>query len=87
MGKLIGSFAGFAIGGILGLMAGDDTACHSGWVCFHLTTVQKAILLGIPLALVGASIGRSIGAIKVTIPINGSFNNFNKHKTNLETIL
>lgn len=84
-GMWIGAIAGFAVGGIWGLLLGDDPPCYKSWLCFRITAGQKALLLGIPLAFLGGSIGRKIGSVKITIPIFGSMDNYNKNKERLRS--
>jgi len=79
-GVLIGTLSGFAFGGLLGLVSGDDPP-DTLW---PWTAGEKAIVYGSSLAVCGAGIGGGIGLIKVTIPINGSFNNYNRNKTRLQ---
>jgi len=69
---LIGTLTGFAVGGLIGLVSGDDPP-DTFW---PWTAGEKAIIYGSSLAVCGAGIGGGIGIIKVKIPINGSINNF-----------
>jgi hypothetical protein len=79
-GVLIGAITGFAVGGFIGLLSGNDPPCPSGsWFCLRYSAGEKALMAGIPLAVCGAGIGALIGSIKVTIPINGSINNYNRN--------
>ena len=83
-GVLIGAISGFAVGGLIGLISGDDPPCDShSLICIRYTAGEKAILAGIPLSIGGAGIGALIGSVKVVIPINGSINNYNKKKDKL----
>ena len=83
-GVLIGAITGFAVGGLIGLMSGDDPPCPSGsWFCFRFSAEEKALMAGVPLAVSGAGIGALFGSIKVKIPINGSINSYNRNKNKL----
>lgn len=78
-GILIGALTGFAVGGLTGLVSGDDPP-DSFW---PWTAGEKAIIIGSSLAVCGAGIGGGIGLIKVRIPINGSINSYNRNKNKL----
>ncbi len=65
-GVFIGALTGFAIGGLIGLIDGDDPPD----TFMAYTAGDKAIVLGLPLAVVGAGVGGLLGSIKVTIPLN-----------------
>lgn len=83
-GVLIGAVSGFVLGGLIGLISGDDPPCTSGsLICFRFTAEEKALGTGVPLAVGGAGIGSLIGSIKVKIPINGSINSYNRNKNKL----
>ena len=79
-GILIGTLTGFVCGGLLGLVSGDDPPDN----LWPWTAEEKAIIFGSSLAVCGAGIGGGIGLIKVTIPINGSINNYNRSKIRLQ---
>ena len=83
-GVLIGAVSGFAVGGLIGLISGNDPPCdpHS-IICIRFTAGEKALIAGIPLSVGGAGIGALIGSIKVQIPINGNINDYNKNKNKL----
>lgn len=78
-GFLFGTLTGFALGGLIGLISGDDPP--EDWFAF--TAGEKAILLGVPFGVIGAILGGEIGTIKLKIPINGSMNNYNRNKNKL----
>lgn len=80
-GILIGAFAGFAIGGLIGILSGDD---DPEVIYFASTAKEKAIGNGICLSIIGGSIGAIVGNIKVKIPINGNLGNFNINKIRLK---
>ena len=83
-GVLIGVVSGFVVGGLMGLIDGDDPPCTPGsWFCWRITAGQKALMMGVPLAVCGAGIGALIGSVKVVIPINGSISNYNRNKNKL----
>ncbi|MFD2998754.1 hypothetical protein ACFS7Z_00135 [Pontibacter toksunensis] len=83
-GILTGAITGFAVGGLIGLISGDDPPCPQGtWFCFRLTAGEKALITGIPFSIGGAGIGALVGSVKVNIPINGSIDNYNKNKNEL----
>ena len=83
-GVLIGAVTGFAVGGLIGLISGNDPPCDSqSFICLRYTAGEKALLAGIPLSAGGAGIGALIGSIKVQIPINGNINNYTKNKNKL----
>ena len=65
-GVFIGALTGFAIGGLIGLIDGADPPD----TFLAYTAEDKAIVLGLPLAVVGAGLGGLLGSIKVTIPLN-----------------
>ncbi|MEM8894885.1 MAG: hypothetical protein AAGC88_09925 [Bacteroidota bacterium] len=72
-GAWIGAVSGFVVGGLIGLISGDDPPCPRGaWFCLRSTAEEKAISAGTGLAIVGTAVGSAIGAIKVKIPINGN---------------
>ena len=84
-GVLIGAVSGFVVGGLIGLIDGDDPPCPTdSWFCMRFTAEEKALMAGVPLAVGGAVIGALIGSIKVKIPINGSINNYNRNKNKLK---
>jgi len=80
-GVLIGSLTGFVVGGIVGLVDGDDPP----GTLLRLDAEDKAIMMGVPLAVIGAGIGALFGSSKITIPINGSMDNYNRNKEKLRT--
>ncbi len=77
-GIWIGAVTGFVVGGIIGLVDGDDPA---GFLA--MTAGEKAIKAGVALSIGGAVIGGLIGTIKIRIPIDGSMNNYNRNKNKL----
>jgi len=83
-GALIGAAAGFAVGGLIGLASGDDPPCPQySWFCFRFTAQEKALGAGALLAVPGTVIGAVFGSVKVTIPINGSMDRYNRNKNTL----
>lgn len=82
-GVLLGAITGFCVGGIIGLIDGDDPPCRSFCV-LRFTAGQKALMAGIPLSIVGAVAGAIIGSVKIKIPINGSMDNYHKYKKRLK---
>jgi len=81
-GVLIGAITGFAVGGLIGLISGDDPPC-TGWFCWRYEAEEKALMAGAGLAVVGVGMGALIGSIKVEIPINGSIDSYNRNKNKL----
>lgn len=79
-GILFGTLTGFFLGGMVGLISGNDPP--DTW--FGMTAGDKAILLGVPLAVAGVGIGAAIGSIKVKIPINGSIKTFHENNSRLK---
>ncbi len=81
-GVLIGALTGFATGGIIGLVSGDepDKTVDGGWL-FGTYTVKgeqasdKALLYGVSLAFVGGGAGAILASKKNIISINGDINN------------
>jgi hypothetical protein len=65
-GVFIGALTGFAVGGLIGAISGDDPPD----TYMALTAGEKALILGMPLAAVGAGVGGLLGSFKLTIPIN-----------------
>lgn len=65
-GVFIGALTGFAVGGLIGLIDGDDPPD----TFMALTAGEKALILGIPMAAFGAGVGGLLGSFKVTIPLN-----------------
>ncbi len=72
---LIGTISGFVVGGLIGLIAGDD---------WYMNAEGKAIIVGLPFAVAGAGIGSLVGSAKITIPINGSIMKYNRNKNKLK---
>jgi hypothetical protein len=65
-GAFLGALTGFAIGGLIAVIDGDDPP--DTW--FAYTAGEKALLLGVPMAVIGAGVGGALGSIRVTIPLN-----------------
>lgn len=76
---LIGAITGLAVGGLIGLMSGDDPP----GTFLRYTAEEKALFLGVPLAVGGAGIGAIVGSVKIKIPINGNSDKYKNNKTNL----
>lgn len=76
-GAWIGVATGFVLGGIIG--ASLEEPCNQDDLCFNLLPGMYA---SIGMAG-GAAIGAVIGSFKLTIPINGSINSYNSHKSKL----
>jgi len=83
---LYGALTGFAIGGGIGLSAGDDDCIDNpgSFDIFCRTAEEKAIGTGILLAIPGALIGGIIGSMKIKIPINGNHKTFRRKKGELQ---
>jgi len=76
---LIGAIAGCAAGGLITLLRGEpSTTTLSNW-----TPRMPDAAIVISLGLAGAGAGACIGSLRVIIPINGSINNYYKHKNEL----
>lgn len=84
-GVAIGTLSGIVVGGLIGLISGDDPPCPSGsgMSCWSLDAKGNAVLAGIPLAICGAGVGALIGSVKLEIPINGSIDSYNRNKNKL----
>jgi hypothetical protein len=88
-GILIGLFSGFAAGALMGIVDGDDPYSRSSsgvfmGDLFQFTAEEKIILLGTPLAIIGAGIGAWIGSAKVIIPINGNIKVYKRNRKKLK---
>ena len=84
-GILIGTLTGFATGWMIGRMSGDDPPPAPGTITIMWLSVgDKAKMDGSLLAVTGALIGGLIGIIQHEIPINGSFEKFNRNKSRLK---
>ena len=81
---MIGAVSGMAIGVASGFIAGDDPPCDDPFFCVPVSAEAKAIMIGVPAAVIGAGIGLIIGSLKVKIPINGKAKNFDMKKSQLE---
>lgn len=84
IGLVIGAVSGMAIGVASGFIAGDDPPCDDPFFCVPVSAEAKAIMIGVPAAVIGAGIGLIIGSLKVKIPINGKAKNFDMKKSQLE---
>lgn len=84
-GVFIGALSGFALGGMIGLISGDDPPCPSrALLCLSFSAGEKALLAGIPLSIVGAGFGALAGSFKIIIPIDGNNHLFNANKNRLK---
>lgn len=89
-GTIIGFFLGFALGGLIGLAAGDDQPCDYPSIsilpipCVRFTAGQKALMFGLLTSIPGAAIGAATGSISIKIPINGSKATFNQQRKTLQ---
>ena len=83
-GLLIGTVTGFAIGALIGL--NTESECDDWMTCMYVNSKGlRVTFIGIPCALLGGAIGAGMGAnIKISIPINGSMDNYNLHKEKLK---
>jgi hypothetical protein len=79
-GFLIGAVSGFAFGSLIGYLAGNDPPKQ--W--FRMTAKEKALLYGSLSAEWGSIIGLFVGSIKISIPIDGDMENYNKNKKRLK---
>ncbi len=78
-GILIGAVSGFAIGGIIGFMEGDDPP---GW--FAWTAGEKATIYGTLLGGCGAITGGAIGTIRIKFTINGNVQSYKNQKKKMQ---
>lgn len=78
-GILIGAITGLAVGGLIGLISGDDPP--EQW--FAYTAGEKAIIIGTTFAIGGAGIGAALGSIKIKVPINGNYAVYKKNTNKL----
>ena len=78
-GILIGAVSGIAIGGIIGLVDGDDPP---GW--FAMTAGEKATFLGVFLGGCGAITGGAIGTIRINFTINGNVQSYRSQKRKMQ---
>jgi hypothetical protein len=84
-GIWIGALTGFATGGLLGWMSGDDPQPAPGSFTFTwLSAGDKAKMFGSLLAVSGVLTGALIGMLEHKIPINGNMGNFNRNKSRLK---
>jgi hypothetical protein len=79
-GFLIGALSGVAVGTMIGFIKGDDPKEY--WIRF--SAEDYALIYGITLGIGGGLLGGAIGSAKIKIPINGSFENFNKERSRLK---
>lgn len=78
-GIVIGTVTGFAIGGVIGLVGGDDAEdALLAW-----TAGEKALVSGIFLGGVGALTGWLLGSIKVKFEIKGNLQNYERQRNKI----
>lgn len=94
-GFLIGAAAGMVIGSVTGVLVGSNQeyqcegdnwfACAASTAfASSLAQTGGAIMFGVFGIMIGGGIGAGIGAsAKISIPINGSMENYNLHKEKL----
>ncbi len=82
-GALVGAISGLVFGGLIGYASGDDSCPPGTWCIISFTAEEKALMLGVPLSIVGAGLGALIGSAKIVIPINGNAITFNQNKKEL----
>lgn len=76
---IVGLCVGFASGIVMAIYSGDD---KDGF--FRFTTQDKMLLFGIPLGIIGGTIGLISGSKYETYPIHKDFGNFSKFKKTYE---
>jgi len=72
-GVWVGVVSGLALGGLIGLIDGDD---EPGFLI--MTAEEKAVSLGIAFAFVGSGVGPLIASGRKKIVINGDLKNYEK---------
>jgi hypothetical protein len=80
-GILLGAVGGFVVGGLIGFIEGDDPPQQ----LFAFTAEEKAIMYGLPLAACGGALGAIPGALKISINIDGKYDNFDKSRKRLKS--
>lgn len=78
-GFLGGAITGMVIGGLIGIISGDD---EDEFINF--TAVEKAVILGVLFSVPGSVVGVIKGGAKFRIPITGNQKNYNSQRANLE---
>jgi hypothetical protein len=79
-GILVGAVSGIVIGGIIGLIDGDDPP--DTW--FAMTAGEKAAGGGVILGVFGGVAGGLVGTIRVNFKINGNIHTYRSKKKKLQ---
>lgn len=79
-GVLIGAVSGIAIGGIIGLVSGDDPPN----TFMGMTAGEKALGAGVLLRGVCAVTGGLIGTIRINFKINGNIQAYRSQKKKMQ---
>ena len=86
-GMLRGALFGFAIGGAIGLMSGNEELEIGKYKGTILSGKQKALYFGIGAGLTGAIIGAIVEGVIVKIPINGNPDLYHNQKEHLNKLI
>ena len=93
-GILYGAISGLIVGGALGIVYATSVERHEegandleksfNSMASSLQTIGTSVLIGIGCIGTGMGVGAIIGSAKITIPINGSKEQFNRNKSVLK---
>jgi len=78
-GILIGAVSGIVIGGMIGLIDGDDPPSMFSW-----SAGDKATFFGVFLGGIGAVTGGTIGVVRVNFKINGNIQSYKSQKKKMQ---
>ena len=79
-GAWVGALFGLGVGGIIGMISGDDPPGS----LISYSAADKAMMMGFSLAVIGSGAGTLIGLKKKKIPINGNLENYYFNKSKLK---
>ena len=83
-GAGIGALTGIGFGAVFGYMQGDDEPCNGCWVDFRMTAKEKARMYAMLWPFPMAATGALLGLMKKAYIINGSLQEFEKVRNELE---